>query len=159
MSGRLSLVLAVVGVCGALAVGCGGGDDTSTTVSTSSSTTVASAPALTKEQFIAQADAICAAGDKSINSAIKALGSTGQPSQADLQQFATVAVPTLQEEVDAIGALPPPGGDTDEVSAILDAVQNGVDQIKSDPSSIESDPLQDASQLAQEYGLQECGSD
>ena len=41
---------------------------------------------------------------------------------------------------------------------MLDAVQAGIDKIKSDPSAIESDPLDEADQLAKDYGLQQCGS-
>ena len=42
--------------------------------------------------------------------------------------------------------------------AMLDAVQGGIDKIQSDPAAIESDPLDEASQLAKDYGLQQCGS-
>ena len=68
-------------------------------------------------------------------------------------------VEQLQEQVDAIRALPPPAGDEEQITAMLDAVQDGVDTIKSDPSAIEADPLKQADQLAQDYGLQQCGSD
>ena len=160
MTARLALALTGLAATGALALGgCGGGDDTTSTATTGPETsTTAPAPALTKEQFIAQADAICAAGDETINAAVQALGN-GQPSHADLQQFAQIAVPALQEQVDAIRALPPPSGDEEQITAMLDAVQDGVDKIKSDPSAIEADPLKQADQLAQDYGLQQCGSD
>lgn len=159
MPERLTLTLTGLAAVAALALGgCGGGDDTTSTATTGDTeTSTASALALTKEQFIAQADAICAAGDKSLNAALQALGN-GQPSQADLQQFAQVAVPALQEEVDAISALPPPSGDSEQITAMLNAVQNGIDKIKSDPAAIEADPLSEASRIAQDYGLQQCGS-
>jgi hypothetical protein len=160
MTARPALALTGLAVTGVVALGgCGGEDDSTSTATTVSQTsTTASAPALTKEQFIAQADAICAAGDKTINASVQALGD-GQPSQADLQQFAQIAVPALQVQVDAIRALPPPSGDEEQITAMLDAVQDGVDKIKSDPSAIEADPLKQADQLAQDYGLQQCGSD
>jgi hypothetical protein len=160
MTARRALALTGLAVTGVVALGgCGGGDDTTSTVPTVSQTsTTAPAPALTKEQFIAQADAICAAGDKTINAAVQALGDD-QPSQADLQQFAQIAVPALQVQVDAIRALPPPSGDEEQITSMLDAVQDGVDEIKSDPSAIEADPLKQADELAQDYGLQQCGSD
>lgn len=159
MPERLTLALSCVAVVAALALGgCGGGDDTTPTATTvATDTSTAAAPALSKEQFIAQADAICAAGDKSLNAAVQSLGN-GQPSQADLQQFSQVAVPALQEEVDAISALPPPSGDEEQITAMLNAVQNGIDEIKSDPAAIEGDPLSEASQIAQDYGLQQCGN-
>ena len=159
MTARPALALTGLAVTGVVALGgCGGEDETTSTATTASETTTASAPALTKEQFIAQADAICAAGDKTINAAVQVLGD-GQPSQADLEQFAQIAVPALQVQVDAIRALPPPSGDEEQITAMLDAVQDGVDKIKSDPSAIEADPLKQADQLAQDYGLQQCGSD
>ena len=158
MPERLTLTLTGLAAMAALALGgCGGGDDTTSTATTGPETSTASAPALTKEQFIAQADAICAAGDKSLNAAIQSLGN-GQPSRDDLQQFAQIAVPALQEEVDAISALPPPPGDEEQITAMLNAVEDGIDKIKSDPSAIEADPLDEASQIAQDYGLQQCGS-
>jgi hypothetical protein len=158
MTSRLSLALAALAASGALALaGCGGDDDTSTTASGASETSGSSGPALTKAQFVAQADAICAAGDRTIEEAIKALGRGGEPSPADLHQFSIIAVPAIQQEVDAIKALPPPEGDEDEVKAILAAVQKGIDKIKSDPTSIESDPLAEADRLAEDYGLEQCG--
>ncbi len=158
MTARLALALTALAATGAVALGgCGGGDDTTSTATTGAQTSTAAAPALTKEQFIAQADAICAASDKSLNTAIQGLGN-GQPSSADLQQFSQIAVPALQEEVDAIRALPAPSGDEQQITAMLDAVQGGIDKIQSDPAAIESDPLDEASQLAKDYGLQQCGS-
>ena len=152
MTAGPALALTGLAVTGVVALGgCGGADDTTSTATTASETTTASAPALSKEQFIAQADAICAAGDKTINAAVQALGD-GQPSQADLQQFAQIAVPALQEQVDAIRALPPPSGDEAQITAMLDAVQDGIDKIKSDPSAIEADPLDQADQLARTTG-------
>jgi hypothetical protein len=155
---RPSLALAALATSGALALaGCGGDDDTATTASGGAEAGGASGPALTKDQFIAQADAICAAGDRTIEEAIEALGRGGEPSPADLHQFSIIAVPAIQQEVDAIEALPPPEGDEDEVEAILAAVQKGIDEIRSDPTSIESDPLAEADRLAEDYGLEQCG--
>jgi hypothetical protein len=148
MNRTRAAALALLAIAGALVIaGCG--DDDETTTSDSGAT-------LTKDEFIAKADAICAAGDQALTAAVQALGN-GRPSQADLQRFAELAVPALQEQVDGIRALTPPAGDEDRVSAMLDAVQNGIDRIETDPSSIESDPLKAPGQLAEDYGLQECG--
>ena len=123
--------------------------------------TGATGEALTKDEFIKQADQICADGDKSINEAFNALGS-GQPSQQEQEQVVTdTVVPEIQGEVDGISALTPPAGDEEEVSAILDAAQSAVDQVKEDPSLLTQqgaeDPFNEANQLAKEYGLKVCG--
>ncbi len=69
-----------------------------------------------------------------------------------------VLVPNVQGQHDDIDALGAPEGDEDDVQAILDALQEGIDAVEADPSLITSsdDPLGEASDLAGEYGLTDC---
>jgi hypothetical protein len=161
-------VLALVLAAGLIAAGCGDDDDETTAASVPTTTTSgatgatgATGEALTKDEFIKQADAICASGDKTINEAFDALG-PGEPSGQEQEQVITdTVVPEVQGEIDGIRALTPPAGDEEEVGAILDAAQSAVDEVKADPSLLTEqnaeDPFKEANQLAKEYGLKECG--
>jgi hypothetical protein len=126
-------------------VGCGGSDTTTVSgASGASGATGAQGAALTKQQFIAKADAICKKGN-----------------QADLTKFAEqTVIPSIQEQVTAIAALPAPKGDEDRVKAIVDAAQQGLAKAKQDPSVItqqNSHAFDKANQLANSYGLKVCG--
>ena len=140
--------LALTGASVLLLAACGSsGSDTTATI--------------TKAAFLKQGNAICANGNKEIDQASKNLGQNGeQPSQAQLEKFVNETVlPSVEKQVAALEALPVPSGDEDQVQAILDAANQGIDQGKQDPTSLtgNSDPFAKASQLANEYGLTECG--
>jgi len=142
-------------------VGCGGGSDTTSSgASGASGATGAQGAALTKQQFVAKADAICKKGNQAIRKAGKEIFQ-GKPSQADLTNFAQqTVIPNIQEQVTAIAALPPPSGDEDQVNAIVDAAQQAVSQAKEDPSLViqeNNDAFAKADQLAKQYGLKVCG--
>lgn len=141
-------VVAALLVVGAVVAGCGSSDDTSST---------STAAALSKEDFLAQGNQICADGNATIDAAGKAMGK--DPSQADLDQFVSdTMVPTIQGEIDGIDALGAPEGDEDQVTAITDAAQTALDEVSDDPSALTSgDPFKEANDLAIAYGLTECG--
>jgi len=140
----------------ALALGCGGSGETSTIAGP------APEGPLPKDEFIRQADAICLSGDSRIEAAADDLAASGQnPTPAQVRRIALdIVVPGLEAELDAIGALPPPSGDTREVEGILSATQEGIDQIEADPESLTAGPppgLEKAGRLARAYGAEECG--
>lgn len=147
MKNKTTILVAAALATGMIAAGCGG-DDGSSSSPTSS--------ALTKSEFITQADAICKSGDAAINAA-------PQPkSQKQAEAFITsTVVPNVQKQVDQIRALGAPSGDEDQVNAILDSAQQGIDTVTADPSAIASrngsDPFADANQKAKAYGLEACG--
>ena len=144
------LLAAALGVA-LTAAGCGGDDDGEETTR---------AP-LTREEFISEADAICAEGDREIEEAGEELGDA--PSEEELEQFTTeVVVPNVQDQIDQLRELPPPEGDEEDVAAILDAAQRGVDELEADPSlGIQGEDaggaFAEANQRAQGYGLTDCG--
>ena len=150
---RITLVpaLALAALVFAVA-GCGGDDSSSTTSG-------ASGAPLSKEDWIAQADAICKAGNQKTNQAAAQQFGNSQPSESDIQQFtAQVLVPTVRDELDQIRALTPPEGDEDQVNAIIDAASQAADQAEQDPSSAQT-AFDQADQLAKSYGLKVCGQD
>lgn len=142
--------------------GCGGDDETSTTATTSS--TVAGATtggtALTKEEFLAQANAVCKEGGKAIDQAASGIFTGQKPTQAQLEQAAQIFVPGIQAQIDAVRALPAPEGDEETVGNFLDVSQEALDQVEADPSLLAASdndgPFAESNQLAEEYGLTEC---
>jgi hypothetical protein len=158
MRGRLLWLMAALAASVALgfAAGCGNDDE-----SAGSATT---AQAITKAEFIAQADEICADADAAIEETASATFTTpGPPDAATLEAFATdTLIPSLQAQHDEIAALPRPSGDEAAIDAILASLQEGIAEGTADPSLFVTDAgpagVARATALAQEYGLQECGS-
>jgi hypothetical protein len=155
MRGRaIGMGSAVVAVAIAL-VGVGCGDDSSSSGDSSSSASI------TKEEFVTQANAICAEGNKEIDAGAQETFSAGKPSEADIEKFATeTLIPSVEQQVADIRALGAPEGDEDQVNAILDAADQGLEEAKSDPSVVadeKADPFAEANKLANDYGISECG--
>ncbi len=148
---RLANPLALA-ACAVALIAAGCGDDESET------TTTPSGPALSKSKFIAEADAICAKGSKTIDSAAANLGS--DPTLAVVEGFVDdTVVPAVTAEIDGIRALSPPAGDEPQVEAILGAAQDALDQVSDNPTLlVNGDPFAKANQLARENGLKECGN-
>jgi hypothetical protein len=152
MNRKLTLVLAGLLATGLIAAGCGGDDDDDD----ASSDTGTTATALTKEEWISQADAIC----KASNDRIEATGPDGPQNQQQVEAFVTdTLVPEVQSQLDAIKALGPPEGAEDEATKIVDEAQSALDEIKADPSAITQgkDPFAQANADAQAFGMKECG--
>jgi hypothetical protein len=145
--------LAALAAAVAVAAGCGAGEEGD--------------GRLTKEEFIAAADAIC----KEANAKLDALGTPTTLEQ--IAKFAGDAI-TIQEEALAdLKALKPPAADEatiNEAYALLDqqlelgrqieaAAKEG-DQAKIQELVGEVQPIDSqADQIAQDYGLKECGND
>ena len=148
---RTALLPALLFSMSALLVACGGDDQ-------------ADAPApepepLSKAEFVAQADEICAEGNQELETAAEDV--SAEPTDEEIAEFADdVLVPNLQQQHDDLAALGAPEGDEDAVQAILDALQDGIDVVEDDPATLLSsdDPLEEATDLAAAYGLAECGA-
>jgi hypothetical protein len=72
-----------------------------------------------------------------------------------------VLLPSVEDQVSKIRALGAPKGDEDQVNAILDAADEGVQKGKQDPLSLTKEgsagPFDKANKLANAYGLKTCG--
>lgn len=144
---RTALLPALLLSLSLVAAGCGGDDGGGGE----------DAEPISKADFTTQADKICADANAEIEAEAEALGA--EPTQEQIEQFAVdILVPNIQGQHDDIADLGAPEGDEDDVEAILDALQEGIDAVEADPSLITSsdDPLAEASELAGEYGLKEC---
>lgn len=162
---RARLVVPLVGlVAGLVLAGCGGGSSSTTTGA--SGTSGAQGAALSKSEFVSKGNAVCAKGNQEINAEAKKIFTSNQaPSQATQEKFVTdTVIPSIQQQIDGIAALPAPSGDEDQVQAIVDAAQSALDKAKQDPSLLTDqaqggDPFAQANKLANAYGLTKCGSD
>lgn len=150
--------------------GCGSsGDSTAaSSESTGTATTGKEAPvhssSLSKEEFIAQAGAICTkektAGLEAMGNYVKQHpGATGQGKVALIgEALQKVFLPSIQRQVDQIRALGAPEGEEQEVEAFLDALQEAVDQAsQGTPSGGKfGKAFASSAALAHEYGLTAC---
>ena len=122
-----------------------------------------SGESLTKAEFIAQGNKICADSEQNIKSAAESLFTEkGKIPTADqISTFATGTVaPEVQKQINELKKLNPPSDDKDRVGEILAEAKKGVDEIRRDPTSIqtrESTPFGDYEELANAYGLKACG--
>ncbi len=152
------LIATLVGVVAIVVIvtGCGSSSDDGTT-------------ALTKAEFISQADAICKKGDNEIQSEFETfekengLKEGEEPSKAQKVEVAeTIVTPNIKGQSEALRALAAPSGDEDEISAMLDALDEGVEEAEADPAvlfSAKTTPFKPASKIAKEYGLTACGQE
>lgn len=141
--GRKRVVLVLAAFVALAVGGCGGGDSTS---------------ALTKAQFIKQADAICKKADET---QLNELGRVEQEltgnaaSRKNQERLVTEGgLPPIQEEAEEIAALGAPSGDEDQVDAIVEAIEAGVVEGGEDPEKLES-AFAEADRLAKAYGFKE----
>jgi hypothetical protein len=144
------LAVAAILTVGLVLVACGSSNDNSTTT------------ALSKAAFLKQGNAVCAKGNKQINSAAhKVFGPNKKPTKADETKFATdTLIPSVQSQINAIKALGAPQGDEAKVTAIVTSAQSALDKIKADPTLAfqnKLDPFAKSNKLTTAYGLTACG--
>jgi hypothetical protein len=152
------LAITMLGALAALAIAaCGDDDDQSTTTTTTA--------ALTKQQFVRDANKICRSSDDKIERASSQFFANAPPNQepppAEIEQFGKRTVfPTIQAEIDRIKALGAPEGDEDQVSAILEATQAGLEKLEQNPQQLAkggaAPAFEQAQKLAGDYGLDQC---
>lgn len=150
MQARLGAVVALAAV--ALAAGCGGGGD-------------GGGDRLTAEEFVQQADAICADANQQIDE-------LGEPqSMEELATMAAEAVSISEQSVAALQELVPPEEFQERFDRALElldqqlelarqlqtAAENG-DEAQVQSIADEGEPLDaEADDIAEELGLTECG--
>lgn len=147
METRNGLIALVVGIA-LVAAGCGDDDDESTTT----------AEAITQEEFIAQADQICAEGDAAIEEAGAGLDETSSEEEVTAFLEETV-LPNIRTQLEGIQALGVPEGDTGEVEELTTTLEDALAEAEADPSILvsDSDPFAEVNQMARDYGLTACG--
>jgi hypothetical protein len=157
MNRPLTLLTLLASIAALAVSGCGGDDD---------STSASTAAALTTDEWVAQADQICAQGDKDQQAAIRqffqenGISTNQQPTAAQFQQLATeVVIPSIEEQIDAVKALPVPEDSADQVNAFTEQADADLEKLKSDPSQIVNEgAFNETEKLARDLGLQNCAS-
>jgi hypothetical protein len=171
-AGRFACVLASLGLLAVVAVACG--DDDS--------------DALTKEEYIEQANAICTATNEEIEPLMEEFF---EETFADIPQdtppgdvptiilafdefFDDVLTPAVEDQMEQIRALAPPEEDAEMLADIYDDLQAGLDVVNAtlddavagDPAAIEAfssgaseEQLNEANAAGREYGLTVCGEE
>ena len=141
---RTKLALLALAASVALVAGCGGGGG----------------DRLSKEEYIAAADKICAEA----NSSIDALG---EPTEATFDDYIAQAEKIAREQLDKLRALKPPGEDEATLNKAYDLIEQQIglalkasealknqDQAAIEKASAEIDKLNaEADQIANDYGM------
>ncbi|MGD9571247.1 MAG: hypothetical protein AB7V62_05130 [Thermoleophilia bacterium] len=135
----LAAVACAVAVAAGGLAGCGEDDD--------------SGSALTREEFIAQADAICATGNEAIEAAIPADGPPGE-------EFYDVIVDSTQASIDGVDALEPPEDMAADVDALVASANEAMAEVRATPPAEffarDDDPFAEVNAQAKAIGLTEC---
>jgi hypothetical protein len=148
---RLPRLLAVLSAAALLtAAGCGSSDDDK-------------ADALSKPEYVKQANAICKAATTKVTAEAEKVFTGAAPTPAQIKSYAEKTFfPVIGQEVKDLRALPAPEGDEDTTKAIFDAVDAGLAKAKSDPALLAAsdagNPFVDANKKANAYGLTVCGA-
>ena len=123
--------------------------------------------ALNKDDFLKQGNAICDAGNKTLDAASqKAFGSSGaQPDPAVIKAFLKdTLIPGVTKQVDGIDKLNPPKDLQAAVDKLVKDAKAALDKLKTqadtDPVSVftGSDPFADVNTEATAIGLTACGA-
>ncbi len=147
MKKPLAVLVPLVVLFSVFAIGCGSSDDSSD-----------SAP--TKAEYITQADAICKESGDELQATIKSTFGNEQPTDAEIVSFTEdEIIPSLEGQLDDLRALTPPESDADSPDDIYNALEDSINTLKDDPAqSTSSDAFKEANDLANAYGMTECGA-
>jgi hypothetical protein len=150
------VALAATLAVGLVAAGCGS--------SSKSTASTATKPALSKAQFLAQGNAICAQGSRNLAVAQKALEKTvgnHVPTRAQITAYVNAAfAPSIQSQINGVRALGAPSGEQATITRMLDVAQTDLNHVKSNPALLtgNSPPFANFAQLAHPYGLTSCAA-
>jgi hypothetical protein len=153
VSKPLIALITAIGAISLIVAGCGSDDESS---------------ALTKAEFVKQADAICAKGDKQDQEEFEAfakernLDEGKEPSKAVQEEAVSeIVIPGVRQQIEEIDDLEAPEGDEVKVEEIVTSVEEGLDELEEDPTLLfgGGNPLGAGSKLARDYGMEKCGSE
>ena len=122
---------------------------------------------LTKAEFIEQGDVICAEGEEEAQVEAEEFAEENEidsenPTQEQAEEaVAAVFVPSLRKQAEELSELAPPEGEEEQVEAIVSALEGAVEELEENPDALfeeGSNPLEEPSELAAEFGFEECGS-
>ena len=121
----------------------------------------AAAAALSREDFIAQANAVCTAGNARIENVVKPLEAGGQPSPQTLQTVLDGIVAESHTIADQVDALEPPADLADAVDALVAEDRAAIDRMEAQgPGFFDTagDPFAKTHTMAADLGLTACST-
>jgi hypothetical protein len=163
----MKCLLVIAAALAFLASGCGGGDNGDATAQggSGSAPAVEAVDGLTKAELIAKADAICEETDKKQEAALKAFLKKNPNAESDpkgkAQMVKEAGLPPIRTEVEEMADLGAPPGEEDQVQAILDSLQQALEESEKDPESLlgnSSNPFDAAGKQAAKYGFNACSN-
>ncbi|MBS1845902.1 MAG: hypothetical protein JST53_15920 [Actinobacteria bacterium] len=167
-----ALVFALLAL-GLVAAGCGGGGD-STGASSSTDTTggettdgstESSGPAPTKAAFIKEADKVCSKAELKLSEEVLEFAKENgidiekeeEPSDDQKTEiYEQIVLPNIANQAKELEALTPPKGDEETIEELTSTLSEEAEN--ADPSNLDENTFEDASKMAQEYGLHSCGA-
>lgn len=149
-----------MGILATATAGCG---SNSGEQATASGDVAVETSSLSKMEFIAQANKICkeerAQFDVEYASFLARIAKSRESEKAQTKEFAaTILAPRYEDVVEGIENLGAPGGDEEQISVFLSALQNELDETSANPlrELNKLTPFTRSSKLATEYGLSIC---
>ena len=116
---------------------------------------------LTKTQFITQANALCAVARTAfvaLEPQFANLRGSSSPSSQEVAAFVAALSSIVQNQINKTQALKPPKRDQSKVTKILQASQNALNAVKTNPQLLAGgqSPFLAADTLARAYGLKDA---
>lgn len=132
-----------------VAAGCGGGGSSSSTT------------ALTKAQYVKQANAICQKGQQAREAAVNELAEEvkpgADPGELPKNRLVEVVIDPLANMVDELAALPAPEGDQEQLEPMVEGYEKAVEEIEENEEAAFSGEIFKAPDAkALKYGLENC---
>jgi hypothetical protein len=146
--GFSSIAIAGMLIAGLAVAGCGSSGSSSTK-------STATAPAITKAELVAKANAICTTGNGPILAAAAQLASRPSPTQvASIVEH--TYVPSIQAQLTSIKALGVPAGEQAIVARMLKLAEADLNRLKRAPALVATDVFRGFAKVAHPYGLVAC---
>jgi len=156
----LALVFGVLAVA-AILTGCGDGEDAN------------GQTAITKEEFVKQANAICSNTRRRIEAEFAAYGRSGEAKEAEEAQQANeltgdeaaarvgekILIPAMRQQLEELRSLDVPSESEDRAEALLGAFGEGIKKAEARPERAARDGTEafgKSGRLAGEYGIESC---
>ncbi len=159
--GSLTLVASLALIAGV--AGCGGDDSTSDDSTTAGVTGFTGEAPTDPISYHLAADKYCRQAEHELDRAAADEFSGATPSPDELIDFVNEHyLPVMRRQMERIRTIPIPEGEEDAVNAIYDAFDEGLAQVEEDPSILLEGPppgIERASELAADYGFDDCGLD
>jgi hypothetical protein len=115
---------------------------------------------LSKDEFIAQADEICEKSSDRIDEAEDGFADPNAPTEEEIDAaMDDVVVPELREQLEGIRDLDAPDEDDEQIEEMLDNLEKGIDSLEEDWQAPDNEAFAKASEIAVEYGFEECGEE